>query len=148
MTSAVPANARNAVRNELELWSSSSSGSLLGVGKTPLEEFGVEVLPEGKGMKTMFAISKSICLSVLFAALFVTTGALAADRADSRDAAAVTQTRLTTVAAAGSAQSVLRARADALNASCIESGQTCTLHGTPCCGAYTCKGKFPNTTCQ
>lgn len=33
-------------------------------------------------------------------------------------------------------------------ANCIEEGQTCTLHGTPCCGTYKCKGTFPNTTCK
>ncbi len=33
-------------------------------------------------------------------------------------------------------------------ASCIEHGQTCTLHGTACCEPYDCKGSFPNTTCQ
>ena len=32
--------------------------------------------------------------------------------------------------------------------SCIGGGETCTLHGTPCCAPYTCKGRFPNTTCQ
>ena len=27
--------------------------------------------------------------------------------------------------------------------------QTCTLNGTPCCNSSdTCKGTFPNTTCQ
>lgn len=31
---------------------------------------------------------------------------------------------------------------------CIADGQACVLHGTPCCGTDTCKGKFPNTTCQ
>lgn len=31
---------------------------------------------------------------------------------------------------------------------CVEKGQTCILNGTACCGSYTCKGKFPNTTCQ
>jgi len=31
---------------------------------------------------------------------------------------------------------------------CIECGQTCVLGGTPCCAPCTCKGKFPNTTCQ
>lgn len=40
------------------------------------------------------------------------------------------------------------ARPDTLYASCIEKGQTCTLHGTPCCGPYDCKGSFPNTTCK
>ncbi len=33
-------------------------------------------------------------------------------------------------------------------ANCIEQGLTCVLNGTPCCAPYTCKGKFPNTTCQ
>jgi hypothetical protein len=32
--------------------------------------------------------------------------------------------------------------------SCIQKGQTCTRFGTPCCDPYTCKGAFPNTTCQ
>ena len=31
---------------------------------------------------------------------------------------------------------------------CIEKDLTCVLNGTACCGPYTCKGKFPNTTCQ
>ncbi|HUC60862.1 MAG TPA: hypothetical protein VMF53_02810 [Alphaproteobacteria bacterium] len=31
---------------------------------------------------------------------------------------------------------------------CIPSGQACVLNGTPCCGTLTCKGNFPNTTCQ
>jgi hypothetical protein len=31
---------------------------------------------------------------------------------------------------------------------CIGKGETCTLHGTPCCDPYTCQGRFPNTTCQ
>jgi hypothetical protein len=31
--------------------------------------------------------------------------------------------------------------------SCIGGGETCTVHGTPCCPPYTCKGRFPNTTC-
>lgn len=35
-----------------------------------------------------------------------------------------------------------------LGASCIEEGLQCTLHGTPCCAPYNCKGKFPNTYCQ
>ena len=35
-----------------------------------------------------------------------------------------------------------------LASSCIESGLTCVLNGTPCCAPYECKGKFPNTTCQ
>jgi hypothetical protein len=34
------------------------------------------------------------------------------------------------------------------SASCIEQDLTCILNGTPCCPPYTCKGKFPNTTCQ
>lgn len=37
-----------------------------------------------------------------------------------------------------------RARAD----DCVSQGQPCILYGTPCCGTYTCKGTFPNTTCQ
>ena len=32
--------------------------------------------------------------------------------------------------------------------SCIEQGLTCILNGSACCGTLTCKGKFPNTTCQ
>lgn len=32
--------------------------------------------------------------------------------------------------------------------SCIAVGQACVLNGTPCCGTATCKGTFPNTTCQ
>ena len=33
--------------------------------------------------------------------------------------------------------------------SCIAHGGTCTLGGTPCCNSGdTCKGPFPNTTCQ
>jgi hypothetical protein len=33
--------------------------------------------------------------------------------------------------------------------SCIAHNQTCTLNGTPCCNSSdTCKGSFPNTTCQ
>ena len=32
--------------------------------------------------------------------------------------------------------------------SCIDKGQACVLHGTPCCPPYECKGRFPNTTCQ
>jgi hypothetical protein len=33
--------------------------------------------------------------------------------------------------------------------SCIAHGSTCTLGGTPCCNSGdTCKGPFPNTTCQ
>ncbi len=39
-------------------------------------------------------------------------------------------------------------RVHAQGASCIEGGLTCVLNGTPCCAPYTCKGKFPNTTCQ
>ena len=35
-----------------------------------------------------------------------------------------------------------------LAASCIEKGLQCTLNGTPYCGPYECKGKFPNTYCQ
>lgn len=35
-----------------------------------------------------------------------------------------------------------------LAANCIDQGLTCVLNGTPCCGIYECKGKFPNTTCQ
>jgi hypothetical protein len=35
-----------------------------------------------------------------------------------------------------------------LSDSCIEQGQACVLNGTPCCGSYTCQGRFPNTTCQ
>jgi|GEM_PF-2358544 len=32
---------------------------------------------------------------------------------------------------------------------CVEDGQTCVIGGTPCCNsAATCRGKFPNTTCQ
>lgn len=40
------------------------------------------------------------------------------------------------------------ARPDTVHANCIAEGQTCVLHGTPCCGTFKCKGKFPNTTCQ
>lgn len=36
----------------------------------------------------------------------------------------------------------------ATGAGCIDEGQTCVVHGTPCCGSYECKGTFPNTTCQ
>jgi hypothetical protein len=33
--------------------------------------------------------------------------------------------------------------------SCIAHGQTCTINGTPCCNSKdSCKGTFPNTTCQ
>jgi len=32
--------------------------------------------------------------------------------------------------------------------SCIQGGQACVLYGTPCCDPYTCRGRFPNTTCQ
>jgi hypothetical protein len=33
--------------------------------------------------------------------------------------------------------------------SCIAHNQTCTINGTPCCNSSdTCKGTFPNTTCQ
>ncbi len=31
---------------------------------------------------------------------------------------------------------------------CVDPGQTCVIGGTPCCGSNTCKGEFPNTTCQ
>ncbi len=31
---------------------------------------------------------------------------------------------------------------------CVDLGRACVLNGTPCCGTATCKGKFPNTTCQ
>ena len=31
---------------------------------------------------------------------------------------------------------------------CVDEGYACILGGTPCCGTNTCKGKFPNTTCQ
>lgn len=32
---------------------------------------------------------------------------------------------------------------------CVDSGGTCVIGGTRCCNAAeTCKGKFPNTTCQ
>lgn len=32
---------------------------------------------------------------------------------------------------------------------CIAHGQTCTVNGTPCCNSTdSCKGTFPNTTCQ
>lgn len=31
---------------------------------------------------------------------------------------------------------------------CVELGHTCVIGGTRCCGTATCKGKFPNTTCQ
>jgi hypothetical protein len=39
-------------------------------------------------------------------------------------------------------------RQDGAGQSCIGSGQACTLYGTPCCDPYTCRGQFPNTTCQ
>ncbi len=33
--------------------------------------------------------------------------------------------------------------------SCIAHGGTCVINGTPCCNASdSCKGPFPNTTCQ
>ena len=33
--------------------------------------------------------------------------------------------------------------------SCIAHNQTCTINGTPCCNSTdSCKGTFPNTTCQ
>lgn len=33
--------------------------------------------------------------------------------------------------------------------SCIAHNQTCTINGTPCCNSSdSCKGPFPNTTCQ
>jgi hypothetical protein len=35
-----------------------------------------------------------------------------------------------------------------LAANCIDQGLTCVLNGTPCCAPYSCKGKFPITTCQ
>ena len=35
-----------------------------------------------------------------------------------------------------------------LAANCIEQGLTCVLNGTPRCAPYSCKGKFPITTCQ
>jgi hypothetical protein len=35
-----------------------------------------------------------------------------------------------------------------LAANCIDQGLTCILNGTPCCAPYSCKGKFPNTSCQ
>ncbi len=31
---------------------------------------------------------------------------------------------------------------------CVEKDQACTIGGTPCCNNLTCKGRFPNTTCQ
>lgn len=35
-----------------------------------------------------------------------------------------------------------------IGGSCIEKDLTCVLNGTPCCSPYSCKGKFPNTTCR
>lgn len=32
--------------------------------------------------------------------------------------------------------------------SCIGQGRVCVLNGTPCCNPYSCKGPFPNTSCQ
>jgi hypothetical protein len=38
---------------------------------------------------------------------------------------------------------------DIVGDQCIAHGETCTLHGTPCCDdADECGGKFPNTICQ
>ncbi|MHB1955018.1 MAG: hypothetical protein ACYCOU_14875 [Sulfobacillus sp.] len=36
----------------------------------------------------------------------------------------------------------------ALAQNCIGPGETCILNGTPCCAGYSCRGRFPNTTCQ
>lgn len=36
----------------------------------------------------------------------------------------------------------------ALAQNCIGPGQACVLNGTPCCAGYSCRGRFPNTTCQ
>lgn len=41
-----------------------------------------------------------------------------------------------------------RATGVTLAANCIDQGLTCILNGTPCCAPYSCKGKFPNTTCR
>lgn len=31
---------------------------------------------------------------------------------------------------------------------CVQKDQACTVNGTPCCDGLSCKGRFPNTTCQ
>jgi hypothetical protein len=41
-----------------------------------------------------------------------------------------------------------RDRGVVIGQNCIAHGQTCTLYGTPCCAPYSCRGRFPNTTCQ
>jgi len=51
-----------------------------------------------------------------------------------------------TLAFAAVATALPNHRARAQN--CIGPGQACVLNGTPCCGGYSCRGRFPNTTCQ
>jgi len=101
----------------------------------------------------MFA--KNIHKFVFYLALVVVFSAAAAQAAEERNppCAPVSYQEGVTNAADGRGQvaaisQMLQSKPAEAAANCIEEGQTCTLHGTPCCGTYECKGTFPNTTCK
>jgi len=93
----------------------------------------------GERMMPMFR--KAILLAALFAAINIVGIANAEDKLTTQNFSPMPETRVAAGNNLGSLHKILDGIPDTVQANCIEQGQTCVLHGTPCCDPYKCKGR-------